>query len=92
MRHRRISPFCLYEALSWGNRHREKSVRPEARTKDEIRLGSESAVNGAGHHLLITAGNSAIGWVTPEFEVQMQEREVYGGTRLDATMRLNMDV
>ena len=55
------------------------SEHPEDSAKDEIILVRESVGNGSQNPLLIKAADLVRGWITPDYEDQMQEREGYGG-------------
>ena len=86
MRRKWITPFDLYGSLMWWNRQQAKSGNPEASGKNKIRLVRDGVCNGAGNPLLSTTGTSIPeGW-TSEFEDQIQEREGYGGRRLNGNV------
>ena len=86
MRRPRISPFDLYDALAWIAKQQATSDHPEDSVESEITLARESVGGRSRYPPLITTDGLIQGWISPESEEQMDEREGYGGTRSDATV------
>ena len=88
MRHRWIPPLDLYEGLMWRNKQQAMSEHPGDSAKAEIRSVRESVGNGHRNPLLITKDCLIQGWISPEVEEQMGDREGYGCTWLNGAVYL----
>ena len=83
MRHRWISPLDIWESLTWRSKQRRIVGGPEENDKGEMRLAREAVGGGTDNPSIIATDALIRKEPIQDFEEQLNERECYGGQRLN---------